>query len=1007
MDEADYEKTEGGVSLVIEVLNAKMHFLKIACLSLQREPYAKPKSSRSFTPPPATMVSKSTPVFPIVGIGASAGGLEAFEQFFRSIPVDSGMAFVLVQHLDPSHASLLTEILQRTTAMPVVEALDQLQVEPNSVYVIPPNCDLAIFHGALQLSLPDQARGLRMPIDTFLRSLAEDQQNKAIGIILSGTGTDGTLGLRAILGAGGISLVQEPTTAKYDGMPTSAINAGYANYVLPIDQMLPVLLTGGGSISLPIAPTTKAANGINAILMQLRNLTGHDFSLYKKNTINRRIERRMLQYGIDDTNIYARYLKENPAEARILFKDMLINVTNFFRDPEAFAALKATLLPLCQAKPEGYPFRVWVAGCSTGEEAYSIAMLLCELMDSCDQDFNVQIYSTDLDDSVIAVARAGIYPPNIAQDVSAERLRRFFIKEENGFRVKKELRDRIVFAVQNVIKDPPFTKLDVLSCRNLLIYLEPALQDWLIPVFNYALKPDGVLFLSPSEGISNHTDLFTVINRKCKLYRAITTSPLRHTLTANPSAWAAAQSSGLALPNSRISKPKTINFAELTRRLLVQYYAPASVLTNLNGDLLHVHGETGYYLRPAPGQPSLNVIEMARQGLAVELRKAISTAAEGHPTLNRELQVKSNGSFSKLSLSVRHLPATGGQALLLISFQAITAANSKLKQHTRSDPVGQIEQLEDELAYLKEAQQANIEEQRIANEELKSANEELQSTNEELQSSNEELETSREELQSLNEELITVNSELQVKMEQLSGMQNDMKNLLDSISIGIIFLDRNLTIRRFTREATRVYRLVASDVDRPLNDIKTVVSGDDLVARAVTVLESLLPYESELPIDNDASMLVRIQPFRTLDNIIDGVVLTFTDISVRVSAVMAQQQALTLADSIINTIREPFLVLDSNLKVISASPSFYREFQVTAETTLGQRIYNLGNHQWDIPALRELLETVLPNNQTFAGYQVAHDFPGIGHRKLVLDARYIAGKTGAPHLILLSMELQP
>ena len=393
----------------------------------------------------------------------------------------------------------------------------------------------------------------------------------------------------------------------------------------------------------------------------------------------------------------------------------------------------------------------------------------------------------------------------------------------------------------------------------------------------------------------------------------------------------------------------------------------------------------------------------------MELRKAISTAAAGHPTLNRELQVKSNGSFStlSLSLSVRPVPTIGDQNLLLISFQAITAAKAKRKQHTSPDPGGRFEQLEGELDYLKETQQTNIEEQRIANEELKSGNEELQSTNEELQSSNEELETSKEELQSLNEELITVNSELQLKMEQLAEMQNDMKNLLDNINIGLIFLDRNLVIRRFTREATRVYRLIASDVGRPLNDIKTVVSGDDLLARAVTVLETLRPYESELPIGNDAWMLVRIQPFRTLDNIINGVVLTFTDITLRVVAMAAQQRALALADSIVNSIHEPFLVLDSNLKVISASPSFYREFQVSAETTLGQRIYNLGNHQWDIPALRELLETVLPNNQTFAGYQVAHDFPGIGHRKLVLDARSIAGETGAPHLILLSMELQP
>jgi two-component system CheB/CheR fusion protein len=438
--------------------------------------------------------------FPIIGMGASAGGLEAFEKFFHNVPPDSGMAFVLVSHLDPTHVSILTEILQRTTAMPVVEVQDQMAVAPNSVYVIPPNRDMAIFHGVLQLSVPEQPRGQRMPIDAFLRSLADDQGENAIGIILSGTGTDGTLGLRAILGGGGVSLVQEPATAKYDGMPISAIQAGFATHVLPVEKMPQVLLTGIHSLTVrqETPPAPMAVSGINRILMLLRSNTGHDFSFYKKSTIGRRIERRMLQHNIENTEIYARYLKENPAEVKLLFKELLINVTSFFRDAEAFASLKSEILPLLfEGKPEDYVFRVWVAGCATGEEAYSIAMLLREFMDETRQELKIQIYSTDLDDSAINVARAGIYPPNIAQDIDPERLRRFFVKVEAGYRVKKDIREMVVFATQNVIKDPPFTRLDLLSCRNVMIYLEPELQNRLIPAFHYALKPGGVLSSRP------------------------------------------------------------------------------------------------------------------------------------------------------------------------------------------------------------------------------------------------------------------------------------------------------------------------------------------------------------------------------------------------------------------------------------------------------------------------------------------------------------------------------
>ena len=966
--------------------------------------------------------------FSIIGIGASAGGLESFEHFFRKVPPDSGMAFVLVPHLDPSHASILTEILQRSTTMPVVEAQDQVQVEPNYVYVIPPNRDMAIFHGVLQLNVPEQPRGQRMPIDAFLRSLAEDQGEKAVGIILSGTGTDGTLGLRAILGAGGVSLVQEPATAKYDGMPNSAIQAGYATHVLPVEKM-PELLTSGRSPGQQPETPAAVASGLNRILMQLRSTTGHDFTQYKKSTIGRRIARRMDMHDIEDREVYARYLKEHPPEVQALFKELLINVTNFFRDPEAFDALKQDILPqLFADKPEDYVLRVWVAGCASGEEAYSIAILLREYMDEAQREFKVLLYATDLDDDAIAMARAGFYPPNIAQDITPERLRRFFVKEDAGYRVKKNIREMVVFAIQNVIKDPPFTRLDLLCCRNLMIYLEPTIQNRLIPAFHYALKPEGVLFLSPSESIASHPELFAPLNRKWKFYRAVGSIAATRTVMHADLAWA--ENSHRRGADEVVNKIKETNFAELTKRALLQSFAPASVVTDLKGNIFYVHGDTGKYLRPAPGQATLNVIEMAREGLQPELRATLLLAAASAETAehgamfhSREVSVKTNGNFQLVHLNVRPLPAPdSGEKLLLVSFQDMEhllsgkwvpekaapglahAGHGKPERGKGTAAQEREEGLKRELAYTRENLQATIEEQQASNEELKSTNEELQSTNEELQSTNEELETSKEELQSVNEELVTVNAELQAKIEQLAGMQNDMKNLLDNVNIGTIFLDERLAIRRFTRDAVAVFRLVATDVGRPLADIKTDIEGEDLLARAQAVLDTLAPWESELRSVGGAYYLVRIQPYRTLDNMISGVVLTFTDISQRVEAEAAIRNAQALAENIINTVREPLVVLDGALQVISASRSFYRMFQATPENTVGKPLYELGNSQWNIPKLRELLETILPRDQSFEGYAVEHDFPVIGRRKILLNARRIVGGSGDTQLILLAME---
>lgn len=958
------------------------------------------------------MTSKALPKPPgaassIVGLGASAGGLEAFEAFFRNLPADTGMGFVLVSHLDPSHTSILTEILQRTTTMPVVEATDQMMVEPNRVHVIPPNRDMTLFQGRLQLSLPERPRGQRMPIDAFLRSLAEDRGEHAAGIILSGTGSDGTLGLRAILGGGGISLVQDPATAQYDGMPTSAIHAGFATHVLPPERMPGILQAKcrRQGIAKEAAPTPATIGGMNQIMMLLRSGTGHDFSGYKKSTIGRRIERRMAQHDIEDIELYARYLKGHPAEIQTLFKELLINVTSFFRDPEAFATLKKDVLPqILAGKPDDYVVRLWVAGCATGEEAYSIAMVLREVMEDSGRDLKTQFYSTDLDDDAIAMARTGFYPPNITQDVSPERLRRFFVKEDSGYRVKKEIREMVVFATQNVIKDPPFTRMDLVSCRNLMIYLEAELQNRLIPAFHYALKPGGVLFLSPSESIGGHTELFSPLSRKWKFYRTALSIASTRAMMASGLSWAT--DTTRSLPVEAMTKTKETNIAELTRRALVQSFAPVSVMTDCKGDILYVHGDTSRYLRPPPGQATLNAVEMAHEGLQLELRAALSQAvSHGTPTLERDVSFMVGTEVHRVSLGVRPLPdPEPGLGLILVSFRELPALSSgppaRRRRAAGSIDRQRIEELERDLAYTRENLQATIEEQQSSNEELKSANEELQSTNEELQSTNEELETSKEELQSVNEELITVNAELQAKIEQLAGMQNDMKNLLDNINVGTIFLDDRLAIRRFTREAARVYRLVGTDVGRPLGDIKSDLDDEDLLAKAQAVIETLIPFEREVRTTGGEWYLTRIQPYRTLDNVIDGVVITFANVSARVAAEQAEREGHDIAESIADTVDKPMLVLDGAFTVIFANNAFYRGFMLSPAETRGRSVYALENNTWDIPALRDLLETVLPNQQSFDGFLLD------GRQRRLSGRRIVCGNSDRP-LILLTFEDAP
>ncbi len=945
---------------------------------------------------------------PVVAVGASAGGLEAMQQFLRNMPADSGAAFVVVSHLDPDHASLLSEILQRATEMPVTDATDGLAIDADRVYVMPPDREMMLSGGVLRLAKPEVPRGQRLPIDVFFRSVAEYCAERGIGVVLSGTGSDGTLGLEAIIAAGGAGLVQDPATARFDGMPASALAANPGVQALSAERLAEGLLTRlraltGASAGVLVDP--EQAAGLRRVLGALRHRTGHDFSQYKKTTIGRRVARRMAEHGIADTAAYARFLDEQGAEAQALLDELLINVTSFFRDPAAFDVLKRDILPPMLAElPDDAVFRVWVAGCSTGEEAYSLAMVLHELIEERHRPLDVQIFATDIDESAIATARAAVYPKSIAADVGPERLRRFFFEDGDAYRVAKGIREMVVFAVQNMVRDPAFTRLDLLSCRNVLIYLEAPLQDRLAATFHYALKPSGVLFLSPSESVGGDGELFRSVDRRWKMYR-----PVPRLVSVGTAARSAPLPLNLSIPDTpieRSEKGPAVNHAELTRRALLHSFAPPSVLTDATGNILFVHGDTGHCLRPAPGQANFNVIEMAREELQAALRIAFSrSATEAESQRAVDVSIEAVGGPMTVHLSLRRLPASGGQMLTLVSFAeaAELPARRRRRAGSKGTDAERIESLERRIAYTAENLQATIEEKQAAIEELQSTNEEMQSTNEEMQSTNEELETSKEELQSLNEEMATVNAELEAKIEDLVDIQNDLKNLMDNVTVGTIFLDRHLAIRRFTRESERIYRLVPSDVGRPLGDFHADID-EDLLDDARSVLATLVPRARDVRTRAGDWFLARIQPYRTLENVIDGVVLTFTDISDRVQAEAALRESGALAEAIVNTVREPLVVLDAALVVVSASPAFARLAGERREALVGRPLFLLAGGAWDHPALRRALKDILPKEQTFQSLEIP--YPGEAGREgsLVLNGRRLEnGASGGP-LILLAVE---
>ncbi|MDY7540695.1 chemotaxis protein CheB [Undibacterium sp. 5I1] len=858
---------------------------------------------------PSSLTSTAPDIaFPIVGIGASAGGLESFEQFFSGFPADAepSMAFVLVQHLAPDHKSLLTDLIRRCTHFEVFEAEDGMEVRQNCVYVIPPNFDMAFLNGVLHLLEPSAPRGQRLPIDFFFRSLANDQRKNAIGIVLSGTGSDGTLGARAIKGEGGMLMSQTPESSEFDGMPRSVIATGLTDYILPSAEMAAQLITYvkhayGKLHRHPAVDSPHTESALKKIFILLRSQTNHDFSNYKPSTINRRIKRRMAVHQINDIDSYVKYLQKTPPEAVALFRDLLIGVTNFFRDPDVFEVLEHEIIPrLFADKPPGAVIRVWSTGCSTGEEAYSIAILLQERIEKLKQNYSVQVFATDIDSRAIAIARAGLYPISIAADISPERLAHYFSLEPDGnyFRIHKSIRDMLVFSEQDLIKDPPFSRLDLISCRNLLIYLGMPLQKKLIPLFHYALKKNGILLLGTSEGIGDFIELFKILDRKAKLFQRKDDRLEGHNWnllrTISPTAYAnQTQIAGI----KKMEFPAKLQLRELTEQALLQQLAPVCALVNWHGDILYLHGRTGKYLEPTPGEVGTNnILKMARDGLRSDLTLSLQKATVTKETARCSgLLVKTNGHYTLVNLIV--CPVSTGSAttaeayLYLVILEDVTADSSERSLPVDDSPIDEkinldvdtesrITLLKQELRAKDEYLQSTREELESSNEELKSSNEEMQSVNEELQSTNEELETSKEELQSVNEELATVNHELQTKILSLSRANNDMNNLMAGTGIGTVFVDFKLHILRFTPAASTIINLIPSDIGRPVAHIvSNLVGYDGLVSDTQTVLDTLAVKEITVQTTMGRWYNMRIQPYRTLDNVIEGAVVSFVDIT--------------------------------------------------------------------------------------------------------------------------------
>ena len=985
--------------------------------------------------------------FPIVGIGASAGGLEAFTQLLKHLPADTGMGFVLVQHLDPDHDSALVQILARVTSMPVREVANELRIAPNHVYIIPPNTDMATAQGVLKLQRRQAGRAPHHSIDFFFESLARDQHECAIGVILSGTASDGTLGMEAIKADGGITFAQDES-ARYDSMPRSAIAAGCVDFVLSPENIAKELgriarhpyVAGQPLTPPPLSPlkgeskkdegsAEKGAgqNGFQRILLLLDSHFGVDFSLYKSKTVHRRIARRMLLNKIDRPQAYATFLRGNPKELEALYSDMLINVTSFFRNPEAFEVLKEKVFPKLILKPRDKPHRVWVLGCSTGQEAYSIAMSFVEFSEQAGHARKLQLFATDVNEALLDKGRAGLYAKSLVHDLSPERLRRFFVEDNGGYRVAKFLREMVLFARQNLLSDPPFSQMDLVTCRNLLIYLEQDLQRKMLPTLHYALKPGGFLFLGESESLGSLADLFEPVDKKHKIFakKPGLTAPL-HFVPRHP-----AEKKEILTrkpPGAPEGFPTHVDTQREADRVTLNRFAPPGVLIDAQLQVLQFRGETSLFLKPPSGNASFQVLKMAREGLMLPLRAAIKKAKEENKAVRRVgVRVARNGGTRTVNFEVVPLAHLKERCCLIFFEEAKkgglqTASASEAGQpekipgpHERRrvkrpegrapDEPRRIVELESALAENREYTQSLQEQHEAANEELQASNEEVTSANEELQSINEELETSKEELESANEELTTVNDEMVHRNAELNRTSADLNNLHTSINMAILLLTRDLAIRRFTPLAEKLFNLRTGDVGRPLSNVRHNLDLPDLEQLLQEVIDT--SSERELGVqDNEGRWYsLRARPYLTLDNKIDGVVLVLSDIDTLKRSEQEIAAARDYAEAILGTTRYPLVVLTAELRVSTANAAFYKTFKVRPGETNGRLIYEVGNGQWNIPRLREFLEDILPRNSFFDNFEVTHDFESIGRRTMLLNARRLnTGEQDAPRRILLAID---
>ena len=943
--------------------------------------------------------------FPVVALGASAGGLDAFKKFFDALPADCGMAFVLIQHLDPTHDSLMVDLLADHTPMKVLQATDGMLLARERVYLIPPGAYLAIEAGTLRLSKPLERRGARMPFDFFLRSLAEECGERAICAILSGTGTDGSLGLKAVKEKGGLVIVQDPEEAAFDGMPRSAINTGGVDLVLAVAEIPQALVRYGRQNYVKDGQGLRAPDDVNEAFADIIDLlaakTPHDFSLYKPGTLQRRIERRMAMAGLESSTRYLQVLREDSSEREHLAKDLLINVTHFFRDPTAFDLLAETVIAeLVRQQSLDRPLRVWVPGCSTGEEAYSITMLFLEQIAAAQRNIKLQVFASDIDADSVAFARNAIYPESIEADVTPARLARFFTKEDHHYQVVRELREAVIFTGQSLLADAPFSRLDLISCRNVLIYLSAEAQRKILSLFHFALREGGVLFLGSSETVGGVSDRFEPISKKQRIYR--------HVGRSRPGEveFPRANSDAVRLPTKGIGQqaaPRRSGFGELSQRTLLEAYAPASVLINAKHEGLYYFGAADRYLKVASGENTRDVLAMAREGLRGKLRSAIQRAKEDQTRVTvTGAQVRRDG--RQVGVSITALPVeSDSEGLLLVSFIDDPAPKLRAVSPVKSAAdASRVTQLEQELEVTRKDLQSAIRDLEIANEEQKAINEEAMSVNEEFQSTNEELETSKEELQSLNEELTALNSQLHETVEQQRATSNDLQNILNSTDVATLFLDCDLNIRFFTPATKSLFNVIASDVGRRLADLTRRFQDGDLLSDARAVLASHAPVTREVKAEDGGWYIRGILPYRSDGSSIEGVVITFAGISEIKAAEREIEAARAYLDSIIATIRQPLVVLDDELRVVSASSSFHRVFSIKPEELIGRNLLAAAGHL-DVPALREFLTSIQARGATINDHEIEIELPGVGRRVFSMSARVLRKEPLAKRKVLVAI----